>query len=164
MCHFTKALFHVIRQKYTAHINQNSSAKGHKALLSDYLACSLRRAGSVIFFLVGRVLPRHLSLSLAHTQAHTPFAKFAVSPPPIVSCSGSFCSHYLQPLMCVNETGTEQGMGWLPHSQLRFFQTMLRVPRVVHRQEHYLNSLPRQDYAMATKLCSAGWRWGKRKL
>jgi len=47
-------------------------------------------------------------------------------------------------------------------SAVTHFQT--EWPRVMHSRWHYLNSLPPQDYAMATKLGSADWRWEKRKL
>lgn len=108
-----------------------------------------------------------VSLTLTHTSAHTPFSKFAISPPPIVFWGGSFCLHYLSPLMCMCRTffWAHKAPGWLPpHLQLHISRRCTKRPRVRHSRWHYLNSLPPQDYAMATKPASADWRWEKRKL
>lgn len=73
-----------------------------------------------------------VSLTLAHPRAHTPFPKFAVSPPPIVLCGGSFCSHYLSPLMCTYKMvyWARGASGMVPSSfAVTHFQTMHGVAK-----------------------------------
>lgn len=93
-----------------------------------------------------------VSLTLAHTRALTPLSKFAMSPPPIVLCSGSFCSHYLSPLMCMYKmvywACEASGTGTAPSSfAVTHFQTMHWVAKG-HAQPVALFKFP-----SSTRLC-----------
>lgn len=109
------------------------------------------------FFLMGRLTSCHLS----HIHKYELFLPCHLLPLP---CAVAAFVHFICHPSCVCTKELTEPVEHRDGSLLICCYTFSEWPRVIHSRWHYLNSLPLQVHAMATKLSSADWRWEKRKL